>query len=571
MILQALKEYYDRKAADPDSGIAPLGWEWKEIPYLIDISKEGGFIRLEDTREGRRARSFLVPSLGESKGSGVKANFPWENAEYIFGIPLKADKNNAVPKRHEAFVERLRGYSECDWARTILTFLGKIDVGTIELRYDKEWKNIKKGAYILFSIDGVPVTNMETFRQAYRIPQAGETTICLVTGTQDALKEKEPAIKGSGLFRVSKTQQIKSELHIVSFNEEAFTSFGKVQGANAPIGESASLAYTVALNSLLAYGSKQKIMVGDATTVFWADKKCHLEETLQNFFTEPGKNNPDQCNQSIKEMFNSPQTGVPVPDGDATRFFVLGLAPSSSRLVVRFWLVGTVKEIEGNIRAYFDDLKMGHGPKDQDHLSLWRLLVSTAVQGKSENIAPNLAGNVMRSILEGLPFPETLLQSVLTRIKAEHEVTYARAKLIKGCLNRKWRFNNPNKERSLAVSLDIQNANIGYRLGRLFAVLEKIQEAANPNINATIKDKFYGAASTSPNTVFANLMRLSSNHLSKIKKEKPGYAVNLEKTLQEIVSSITSFPAHLSLDDQGQFAIGYYHQRQDFFTKKDSE
>ena len=268
-------------------------------------------------------------------------------------------------------------------------------------------------------------------------------------------------------------------------------------------------------------------------------------------------------------MFKSPKTGAAAFSDDTTKFYVLGLAPNAARLAIRFWTVGTVAEMAERFREYFDDLKIAHGPRDRDHLSLFRLLVSTAVLGKSENVTPNLAGNFMRSILEGRPFPETLLPSVLRRIKAEHEVSYPRAKLIKGCLNRKWRFNNPNNERKLTVSLDKENKNTGYRLGRLFAVLEKIQEAANPGLNATIKDRFFASASSAPVTVFGNLMRLSQHHLSKLKKEKFGYAVNLEKLLLEVVDGISVFPAHLSLDDQGQFAIGYYHQRQEFFVKKE--
>ena len=275
---------------------------------------------------------------------------------------------------------------------------------------------------------------------------------------------------------------------------------------------------------------------------------------------------PERTARNVRPVNQPPSFGE-----DTTRFYVLGLSPNAARLSVRFWHIGTVAEMAGRFRLYFSDLEIAHGPKEKDHLSLWRLLVSTAVQGKSENIAPNLAGNVMRSILEGLPFPETLLQSVLMRIKADHGITYARAKLIKGFLNRKWRMNNPNQERMLTVSLDTKNNNIGYRLGRLFAVLERVQEAVNPNINATIKDRFYAAASSAPVTVFGNLMRLTQNHLSKLGKEKPGYRVNLEKQLQEVVDGVVQFPAHLSLDDQGQFAIGYYHQRQSFFEKKDVE
>jgi len=187
-------------------------------------------------------------------------------------------------------------------------------------------------------------------------------------------------------------------------------------------------------------------------------------------------------------------------------------------------------------------------------------LVSTAVQGKSENIAPNLAGETMRCILAGLPFPETLLQAALLRIKAERDVTYPRAKLIKGCLNRK------SKERKITVSLDKQSPNVGYRLGRLFAVLEKIQQEANPGINATIRDKFYSSASSTPSTVFGNLMRLKNHHLAKL--ENTGRRIWFEKLLGEIISDISDFPAHLTLDDQGRFAIGYYHQVQDLWTKK---
>lgn len=573
MILQALKDYYDRKASDPASGIAPLGWEWKPIPFLINLSNEGQFLRIEDTRIGKEAKRFLVPSLGESKGSGIKSNFPWENAEYVFGISLKPNKNDVVSKRHEAFVERLKEYRDYDWAKSILTFLDGVSISSIADAYKEKWNRILKGDYVLFAIDGTPVPDLESFKQVYRAPLSGDgMSICLVTGKRELLKLREPAIKGQGLFKVSKTQQIKSELHLVSFNKDAFTSFGKEQGANAPIGVQASFAYTTALNKLLAFGSRQKVQVGDATAVFWADRDCLLETSIRDFFIEPTTDDPDRCDGSVKALFEMPKTGAfSIAEENKTRFFVLGLTPFSSRLAIRFWHVGTVSEMAERFRTYFDDLLIIHGPKDKDHLSLWRLLVSTAVQGESENITPNLAGNVMRSILEGLPFPETLLQSVLARIKAEHDVSYPRAKLIKGCLNRKWRFNNPKQERNLTVSLDTQNPNVGYRIGRLFAVLEKIQEAANPKINATIKDKFYAAASTSPNSVFANLMRLTNYHLSKLRKEKPGYAVNLEKTLQEIVAGFDVFPAHLSLDDQGQFAIGYYHQRQDFFTKKTVE
>jgi len=197
------------------------------------------------------------------------------------------------------------------------------------------------------------------------------------------------------------------------------------------------------------------------------------------------------------------------------------------------------------------------------HLSLFRLLVSVATQGKADNIPPNLGGELMRSILAGLPYPQTLLAAAVRRIRAEHEITYARAAVIKGCTNRTTRYSNPSIKEELRMSLDEANRNVGYRLGRLFAVLEKIQEEANPGINATIRDRVYGAASSTPVTVFSTLLKLKNHHLSKL--DNRGRAVNLEKRIGEIMEGIDDFPAQLPIADQGRFAIGYYHQRQDFF------
>jgi CRISPR-associated protein Csd1 len=194
-----------------------------------------------------------------------------------------------------------------------------------------------------------------------------------------------------------------------------------------------------------------------------------------------------------------------------------------------------------------------------------KLLRSIAPQEKADNIPPNLAGDTMRAILEGTPYPATLLQAAIRRNRAEQNVTYPRAALIKASLNRALRFNNPKNEKEITMSLDLENTNIGYRLGRLFAALEKIQSDANPGINATIRDRFYGAASGSPVTVFGNLMRLSQHHLGKL---SGGLRVTRERLLQEIMSEIGDFPAHLDMADQGRFAIGYYHQMQDLYTKK---
>ena len=262
-----------------------------------------------------------------------------------------------------------------------------------------------------------------------------------------------------------------------------------------------------------------------------------------------------------------------------TKFYVLGLAPNASRIAIRFWIVDTVAGMAGKICRHFKDTRIVHGPRDKDTLSLFRLLVSTAAQGEAENIPPNLGGDTMRAVLEGLPYPQTLLQAAIRRIRAEQSkrdkrtgkslpnVTYERAALIKACLNRTTHFDNPQQQEELQVSLDSANTNIGYRLGRLFAALEKLEREATPGINATIRDKFYGAASSTPVTVFANLMRLTNHHLAKL--ETRGRRKFFEKLLGEIMNGVADFPAHLWLEDQGRFAIGYYHQMQNFYLKKD--
>ena len=586
MILQALKEYYDRKAADPDSGIAPLGWERKDIPFLVVIDRQGAFLRFEDTRElvGKklRAKNFVVPSLGEAKGNGIKSNIFWENAEYMFGLPMRGKSDPArVADQHKAFKSKILSLKVapepgCALA-AIRTFIQNVDTEKIQLA--PLWPEVKEmNQPLLLSVSGCgAITDAPDARdavnQAHASLQEGGKKLCLVSGEPDVMATLEPPIHGvQGASTMG--------AHLVAVNNKvaesgnggatpAFASFMKEQGANSPIGKNASLAYTTALNTLLGKDSKQKIQVGDATTVFWSEKKDVLEETFGDFWSDPPKDDPDRLTNAVAALFSSVETGAFAMDSDDTKFYVLGLSPNAARISVRFWHHNTVADLAEHIRTYFDDLRIAHGSRDKDDLSLWRLLVSTAVQGKSENIVPNLAGNVMRCILEGLPLPETLLQASLLRAKAERDVTYPRAKLIKGCLNRKLRKSNPNHERSLTMALDKENNNVGYRLGRLFAVLEKIQQEANPGINATIRDKFYASASSTPSTVFGNLMRLKNHHLSKL--ENSGRRIWFEKLLCEILSEVPEFPAHLKLDDQGHFAIGYYHQVQDLWIKKNDK
>lgn len=568
MILQALKEYYDRKAADPDSGIAPFGWEWKEIPFLVVIDSNGKFVNIEDTRyqveKKKRAKAFIVPK-GVKRSSNIMPNTLWDNVEYALGISTTSSgKQERVDEAHQKFVKRLEMFNAIPEIASIIKFLR---MGNLRecLSANSLWKDvIESDAYLTFRLvgDEVPVVRNVAFREMYNgqlyNDGCGARVKCLVSGSDDRIALTHSSIKG-----VLGTNTTGG--NIVSFNFDSACSYGRKQGANAPIGERSAFAYTTALNTLLAKDSRQKIKVGDATVVFWASKDSQFEDKFADIFSDPPNDDPDRLTNNVAALLASVKTGAYVESGEQTRFYVLGLAPNSARISVRFWHVGTIMEMSKRFAQWFDDLTIVHGPKDKDHLSMFRLLVSVAPLGKAENVPPNLAGNSMRAILEGLPLPEMLFQAVLRRIKVENgDVNYPRAKIIKACLNRKF---TRTKERKITMALDKENTNIGYRLGRLFAVLERIQESANPGLNATIRDKYYASASSTPAAVFGTLMRLKNHHLAKL--VNIGQKVNFERTLGEIVDAVPKFPAHLSMDDQGQFAIGYYHQRQNFFTKHD--
>lgn len=572
MILQALKEYYDRKAAEPESQMAPPGFEWKEIPFVIVLSPDGIPVSLNQTYEGegkkRRAKRFLVPQ-GVKKTSGIAANLFWDNPEYVLGIVLKG-KSERV-KQHAAFKKRIDalGNFADDGLSAIKNFLERKNKEEMLQCFGDVWNHLKKeGGNITFSLAGDAGIILErphikaAIMESNASHDEGNSSICLVTGQNEVIERLHTAIKG-----VYGAQT--SGANIVSFNLYAFKSFGKDQGANAPVGKTAAFAYTTALNHLLAKDSRQRMQVGEASTVFWAEKVHDIEQQIADFFGEPPKDDPDRCARAVESLFKSIENGALMTyENENTRFYVLGLSPNASRISIRFWIVDTVAGMAGKIKQHFDDLRIVHGPRDKDVFSLFRLLVSTAAQGKAGNIPPNLAGDTMRSILEGLPYPQTLLQAAIRRIRAEHEIIYPRAAMIKACINRSTRFKNPNIKEELQMSLDENNANIGYRLGRLFATLEKIQQEANPGINATIRDRFYGAASGTPSTVFGNLMRLKNHHLAKL--QSAGRRVFFEKLLGQIIDGVEakiSFPAHLNLEDQGRFAIGYYHQMQKFFTK----
>jgi CRISPR-associated protein Csd1 len=599
MILEALNDYYERKVAHQadrpgtDASIAPEGFESKEIPFVIVLDESGALVQIDDTRSGdgrkMRSRVFLVPQ-GTKKSVNVAANLLWGNAEYVLGIPdpkkLDDNRSNGTEARyrdrldemHRAFVDligtRLAQAAADAGIVAVLAFLRDTDFE--RLSKEPSWQEIAtRNPNLTFRLAGdgsnVPVCArpavVETLRQVDAVtecdtdvPNAG---LCLVRGEADRIERLHPAIKGVWGAQTSGA-------NIVSFNLDAFNSYGKEQSYNAPVGEHAAFAYTTALNHLLRKGSSQRLQVGDASTVFWATDKSHFEDDFAAMFGAGGSDgdDPDRETQAVRRLLETTKTGVYLDDDKDTRFCVLGLAPNAARIAVRFWQIGAVKDFALNIAQHFKDIEIVKPAYESGYLPLWRLLGSIALQGKTENIPPDLAGDTMRAILAGLPYPPMLLQAAVRRCRAEQEIGHPRAAIVKASINRLIRSQQFHA-RELDMSLDKSNTDPGYRLGRLFAALERIQAAAQPGINATIRDRYYGAASSSPASVFPVLLRLKNHHLSKI--DRPALAVWYEKLLGQIVDGIADFPPQLNLREQGLFAIGYYHQQQDFFKGSKEE
>lgn len=582
MILQALHNLYLRKQDE----LPPEGFEQKEIPFLIVLNADGTFCDLQDTRSkiGKKliARPFRVPKDDGRSGKNAwqTANLLWDHYGYALGWPKSesdADMEMAQ-KQHGAFTSRVNelaaAFPHDSGIQAVQRFLDSEDKCNVFAH--PSWDECTKiaGCNLSFRLSDELSLVCESESVREFVAKSSEPDdddddsassgdvegYCLITGEKGAVARLHPRTPILGA---------KSNAKVVSFQKNmGFDSYGKQQSYNAPTGKRAAFAYSTALNHLLAKGSRQKLMVGDCSTVFWAERPNPIEDVFADIFGEPAKENPEQLNQAVRSLYTAPQSGAPPLDDDLTPFFVLGLAPNAARIAIRFWHAGTVGETARHIRQHFEDCAIIHGPKQPEYLSLFRLLASTATQGKSENIPPNLAGDFMKAILAGTPYPQTLLSAAVRRCRAEREITYPRVSLIKAALARASRKSNISNDQEVSMALDVTNTNSGYRLGRLFAVLEKIQEEASPGINATIRDRFYGAASGTPVAAFPHLMKLKNHHLSKL--ENRGRAVNLEKIIGEIMDGLDDFSTHLSLQDQGRFAVGYYHQRQDFFKKSDA-
>lgn len=577
MILQTLREYCLKKDLPPE------GFETRAIPFLIVINHEGQFLNLENTVEGRVAKEFVVPKDRHTTGMNAHriANIFWDHYGYVLGHPKDTEKKSKemAHRQMESFIaviaEVLAQYPDSPTVRAVSKFYRKKEWGKVSSHPLWEECAKRKGCNLGFRIDGVGVAtdsqeiadfvrlNMQSPKDASDADdtEQDENTwcTCLISGERGLIARKHTP---------TPINKSRSNAKLVSFQKNSgYDSYGKLQGNNAPISVQSEAAYTTALKHLVSRESNNKVLIGNDTVVFWSHGNrsatyYDLERDFSAFFADPPKDDPDRGLLAVKALYEAAHSGT-IPFDEGHRFCVLGLAPNAARIAVRFWKTGTIKDFADKIKKHFDDMEIVRSPKDKEFLTLNQMLRATVLDYKMDNVPPNLAGAVVESILDGTPYPVTLMHQCIRRVRAEQKVIRIRAAILKACLNRSNYFNNPYRKEEITVSLDHNNTSAGYRLGRLFAVLEKIQEEANPGINATIRDRFYGAASSSPVTVFPQLLKLKNHHLSKLTSQ--GRKVNLEKELGEIFDGLQDFPSHLSMEDQARFAIGYYHQRQSFF------
>lgn len=596
MILAALNDYYRRLLEAGTGTISRPGYSAEKIGFEIVIDRDGGVVGVNDLRElsGKNllAKALSVPASFK-RTVGISSFFLWDKTSYSLGVSATSKR---CVQEHEAFKalhHKALGETDDEGLQALMHFLGRWEPRSFELlREFTRHGDALIDSNIVFRLhadtgpNGIPrfLHERPAAVIAWSGLQAGDTTkasgICLVTGTEAAIARLHPSIKG-----VNGAQS--SGASIVSFNLDSFTSFGKEQGDNAPISEQAAFAYTTALNYLLRRDNDnaQRVTIGDATVVFWAQaassSQAQAAESLFASFMNPGDSD-DQETALLQLALQAVRDGVPLKNlaselHDDARLFLLGLAPNASRLSVRFWEVDTLKHFTKRLAQHYDDLRLEPSPW-RIPPAVWKLQLAVAPsrdgKAKSEDVPPQLAGELMRAILTGSPYPYYLLSTIIMRFRADGDISGTRVALCKAVLVRAMRLGYKGNMKGVPpVSLDPDNLDPGYLLGRLFSVLENIQRAAlGSQVNATIRDRYYGAASATPASVFPMLLRNGQHHLSRLRKDKLGYAMQLERDIGAIVDRLgTSFPRCLGIEAQGHFAIGYYQQTQARFARKSSQ
>lgn len=588
MILQALYDYYDRCK----DSLPPLQKAYISFKYAILIDENGCYKGLEPL--GDDDGLMLLTFRPEERTSAPVPHCLGDNGSYVLGLkdinPDKAfdvfDELKKNKKNNEAFKEEIRALYNAlphnRYVQAVYLFYQNYSSHTIEqMRCDVYWKGLCESLNknITFRIIGdkkLAATDEEVLNyKISSIVNDNEPMLCLITG-----KKAKPVSTTYSTFILGG----KSNAKLVSFQvSSGYDSYGKKMGLNAPISEEAEFKYTTSLLSMLSKHSRNKFTIGDRTFVFWASNNgeagLQAEKSIFELFGySDQEDNPNRNIEQVRKVFTSIYSGE-IKTTSEDKFYILGLAPNAARIAVIYWAEILLKEFAGTIRKHFEDmLIVDKRNENKTYIGLYHILKAVSlkgiISGKESKLQPNLPDAVVKSIFQGLPYPQTLFSSCIRRIRAEnsndkYEDAYrkgyitTRAAIIKAYLNR------INNNQIIKKDMDKENIDQGYLCGRLFAVLEKIQESSNRENDyfTNLRSKYMNTASTSPSSVFPTLLNLSIHHSDKI--EKKGEVVKFEKLKQEIVSKLDEFPRQLSLHEQGKFFIGYYHQRQDFFTKND--
>jgi CRISPR-associated protein Csd1 len=566
LILHALKGYYEREKEN----LTPYGFSVGKVDFALVLDDKGRLLQVQDLREmddrGKPlSKQMKLPSLMK-KRSGIAPlpYFAWDKTDYVLGLSAKGKE----PGRHEQFkllMHQLGNGLTEPAMRATLRFLDSWDPALLD-RYVEDADDFL-GSNLVFRLDRerTYLHEYESVKKAWvnYLVETEESLpgFCLVDGRRTKIARLHLPVKG-----VRNAQS--SGATIVGFNLAAFTSYGKEQNYNAPVGCQSAFEYATALNALLA-DENHRLQIGDATTVFWTGKISPFENVFKSIFE--GQAGEDE---RLKGFLEAVSKGRQPRELDLKApFYVLGLSPNQARIAVRFWYTGNVGEMTERVGRHFADLSIERQFENEPEFpGMWRLLVQTAplegTKRDSNKIPPVLGGEVMRSILTGAPYPRSLLTGIVNRIRAEQQIGYLQASIIKASLVRNARLRG--KPLEVKMSLDTENAKPAYLLGRLFALLEKTQrDALGQKLNRTIRDGYIASASATPRAVFPRLLRLAQHHISKAE-----YGEFDNKRITEVMDRIEEFPTQLPLEDQGLFFIGYYHQRNAFFKKskeKDEE
>ncbi|MGI6105430.1 MAG: type I-C CRISPR-associated protein Cas8c/Csd1 [Raoultibacter sp.] len=574
MIINALYKYYEREIAKKDSLLPAFGFELKEIKFIIEITKDGRFSRLLDMREGKIGKEYLVPRSSGRSGinSSQTAFLLWDNTGYVLGKPESDSEKhiNQAKCQNESFVKRIHDLPDDvkadEGVSAVIRFYEQN--GSLEVMKASNWEvcaaingcnvtfQLVDGSEPVFSSpvvkDFISTTSSDQDKEDFRI--------CSVTGKKGVIAKTHTAtpIFGNKPAGAGK---------LVSFQKsKGYDSYGKEQGDNAPVNVQVEFGYTTALKYLLN-SERNHVRLGRLTVVFWTEKEIDgFEDAFKGVCEELPNDNDDGSLDEEKGFFESVTSGRPQEELES-RVYVLGLEPNAARLVVKIWETGTLKDFAEKITLHYDDMKLVHGPKDSDYLSLSSILRATALDYKMDNVLPSLKVGVFQSILTGAAYPLALFRQAMIRIRAEQNPSYRRVAILKACLNRWARKGIFNAERVESM-LDEDNKNSAYLLGRAFAILEYAQKEAFPKRNATIKDRMFRSAATTPLAVFPKTIKLFDHNLKHIDNE--GKARWIDRLLTETMAQVHPIPAFLTEFEQGEFISGYFVQKQNFYTKKES-